>query len=313
MSENELIERLLSGDRRALARIISKIEGEDPEVPGVISELYPHTGEAITVGFTGPPGVGKSSIIARLIELYREEDKKVGIVSVDPSSPFTKGAILGDRIRLSDHFLDKKVFIRSMGSRGHLGGLAGASRLAAMAMEAYGMDVVLYETVGVGQGEVEVASAADTVVLALQPGAGDSVQALKAGVMEIADIICMNKADHPQAKNAASEVRSILQIGHELDPDAPTPPIVMTRGDNGEGVEELKEKIGEHREFLQETGRMKERHLASIREFILSWATNKMEKEMQDRLSKEDAELMEKVRRRELDPISAAETLYREV
>ena len=313
MSENELVERLLSGDRRALARIISKIEGEDPEVPGMISELYPHTGEAVTVGFTGPPGVGKSIIIARLIELYREEDKKVGIVSVDPSSPFTKGAILGDRIRLSDHFLDKNVFIRSMGSRGHLGGLAGASRLAAMAMEAYGMDVVLYETVGVGQGEVEVASAADTVVLALQPGAGDSVQALKAGVMEIADIICMNKADHPQAKNAASEVRSILQIGHELDPDAPTPPIVMTRGDHGEGVEELKEKIGEHREFLQETGRMKERHLASIREFILSWATNKMEKEMQDRLSKEDAELMEKVRRRELDPISAAETLYREV
>jgi LAO/AO transport system kinase len=313
VSENELVNRLLSGDRRALARIISRIEGEDPEVPGMISELYPYTGEAVTVGFTGPPGVGKSSIIARLIELYREEDKKVGIVSVDPSSPFTKGAILGDRIRLSDHFLDKNVFIRSMGSRGHLGGLAGASRLAAIAMEAYGMDVVLYETVGVGQGEVEVASAADTVVLALQPGAGDSVQALKAGVMEIADIICMNKADHPQAKNAASEVRSILQIGHELDPDAPTPPIVMTRGDHGEGVEELKEKIGEHREFLQETGRMKERHLASIREFILSWATNKMEKEMQERLSKEDAELIEKVRKRELDPISAAENLYKEV
>ena len=313
VSENELVERLLSGDRRALARIISKIEGEDQEVPGMISELYPHTGEAVTVGFTGPPGVGKSSIIARLIELYREEDKKVGIVSVDPSSPFTKGAILGDRIRLADHFLDKNVFIRSMGSRGHLGGLAGASRLSAMAMEAYGMDVVLYETVGVGQGEVEVASAADTVVLCLQPGAGDSVQALKAGVMEIADIICMNKADHPQAKNAASEVRSILQIGHELDPDAPTPPIVMTRGDNGEGVEELKEKIREHQVFLQESGRMKERHLASIREFILSWAANKMEKELQDRLSKEDAELMERVRKRELDPISAAERLYKEI
>lgn len=313
MSENELVKRLLSGDRRALARIISRIEGEDPEVPGMISELYPYTGKAVTVGFTGPPGVGKSSIIARLVELYREEDKKVGIVSVDPSSPFTKGAILGDRIRLSDHFLDKNVFIRSMGSRGHLGGLAGASRLAAIAMEAYGMDVVLYETVGVGQGEVEVASAADTVVLALQPGAGDSVQALKAGVMEIADIICMNKADHPQAKNAASEVRSILQIGHELDPDAPTPPIVMTRGDNGEGVEELEEKIREHQRFLQKSGKMKERHLASIREFILSWAANKMEKEMQDRLSKDDAELMERVRKRELDPISAAERLYKEV
>jgi LAO/AO transport system kinase len=313
MSDNGLVERLLSGDRRALARIISKIEGENPDTRGIISELYPHTGETVTVGFTGPPGVGKSSIIAGLIELYRAEEKKVGVVSVDPSSPFTKGAILGDRIRLADHFLDKNVFIRSMGTRGHLGGLAGASRLAGLAMEAYGMDVVLYETVGVGQGEVEVASAADTVVLCLQPGAGDSVQALKAGVMEIADIICINKADHPQAKNAASEVRQILEIGHELDPDAPMPPIIMTRGDNGEGVEELKEKIGEHRKFLTESDRMKERHLTSIKDFVLSWATNKMENALQERLSKEDAELMEKVRKRELDPISAAETLYKEV
>src|SRR5215207_1005209 len=313
VSGDRLVERLLSGDRRALARVISKIEREDPETPWIVSEIYPHTGTALSVGFTGPPGVGKSSIIAELIKLYRAEDRRVGVVSVDPSSPFSKGAILGDRIRLSDHFLDPGVFIRSMGSRGHLGGLAGASRLAALAMEAAGRDVVLFETVGVGQGEVEVASAADTVVLALQPGAGDAVQALKAGVMEIADIFCINNADHPQAKGAANEVRSILQIGHELDPDAPTPPIVMTRGDNGEGVEELEEKIGEHREFLQETGRMKERHLASIREFILSWATNKMEKEMQDRLSKDDAELMERVRKRELDPISAAERLYKEV
>src|ERR671933_2923205 len=228
----------------------------------MISELYPHTGEAVTVGFTGPPGVGKSSIIASLIELYREEDKKVGVVSVDPSSPFTKGAILGDRIRLGDHFLDKNVFIRSMGSRGHLGGLAGASRLAAMAMEAYGMDVVLYETVGVGQGEVEVASAAETVVLTLQPGTGDSVQALKAGVMEIADIFCINKSDHPQADGAVHEVRQILDIGEELDPQPWFPPIIMTRGDTGEGVQELKEKIEEHREFLEESGRMEERRRA---------------------------------------------------
>jgi GTPase len=313
VNENELVERLLSGNKRALARVISKIEGEDEKVAEMVSEIYPHTGEAVTIGFTGPPGVGKSSIIAKLIELYREEDKKVGVVSVDPSSPFTKGAILGDRIRLGDHFLDEDVFIRSMGSRGHLGGLAGASRLAGLAMEAYGMDVVLYETVGVGQGEVEVASAADTVVLCLQPGAGDSVQALKAGVMEIADIICINKSDHPQAQGTASEVRSILEIGHELDPEASTPPIVMTRGDNGDGVEALKERIAEHREALRDSGRMKERHLASIKEFILSWTTNKMEKQIQERLSREDAELMEKVRKRELDPISAAETLYKEV
>ncbi|HEV2741588.1 MAG TPA: methylmalonyl Co-A mutase-associated GTPase MeaB, partial [Rubrobacter sp.] len=198
-----LVERLLRGDRRALARVISKIEREDPETPGIVAEIYPKTGEALTVGFTGPPGVGKSSIIAKLIELYRKEERRVGVVSVDPSSPFSKGAILGDRIRLSDHFLDPGVFIRSMGSRGHLGGLAGGARLAGMAMEAAGIDVVLYETVGVGQGEVEVASAADTVVLALQPGAGDAVQALKAGVMEIADVFCINKADHPRAKGAA--------------------------------------------------------------------------------------------------------------
>jgi LAO/AO transport system kinase len=311
--ESGLVERLLGGDRRALARVISKIEREDPETVEIVARIYGETGSALTVGFTGPPGVGKSSIIARLIGLYREEDKRVGVVSVDPSSPFSRGAILGDRIRLSDHFLDPGVFIRSMGSRGHLGGLAGGSRLAALAMEAAGMDVVLYETVGVGQGEVEVASAADTVVLALQPGAGDSVQALKAGVMEIADVFCINKADHPQAKNAASEVRSILEIGHELDPDPWFPPVVMTRGDTGMGVEELKEAIGKHRSYLEEGGKLAQRRRASLREFVVSWATNRLEKEMHERLDREDAEIMEKVYDRELDPISASERIFKEV
>jgi LAO/AO transport system kinase len=313
LSGDGLVERLLSGDRRALARVISKIEREDPETHEIISEIYPHTGGTLSVGFTGPPGVGKSSIIAKLIELYREEDKKVGVVSVDPSSPFSKGAILGDRIRLSDHFLDPGVFIRSMGSRGHLGGLASASRLAALAMEASGMDVTLYETVGVGQGEVEVASAADTVVLALQPGAGDAVQALKAGVMEIADIFCINKADHPQARGAANEVRSILDIGQELDPQPWFPPIVMTRGDTGEGVEELRTTIAKHRSYLEESGKLAQRRRASLREFVISWAKVRLEKEMQHRLNREDTELMEKVYDRELDPISASEKLFREV
>lgn len=308
-----LVERLLEGDRRALARVISKIEREDPETPGIIKEIYPRTGGALTVGFTGPPGVGKSSIIAKLIELYRKEDKRVGVVSVDPSSPFSKGAILGDRIRLSDHFLDPGVFIRSMGSRGHLGGLAGGSRLAAMAMEASGMDVVLYETVGVGQGEVEVASAADTVVLALQPGAGDAVQALKAGVMEIADVFCINKADHPRAKGAASEVRSILEIGQELDPDPWFPPIVMTRGDTGEGVEELKETIQKHRTYLEEGGKLEERRRAALKKFVVEWATDRLQKELRSRLEREDEETMEKVYDRELDPIAASERIFREV
>ncbi len=313
MSSDGLVERLLSGDKRALARVISKIEREDPEAKEIVAEIYPKSGDAVTIGFTGPPGVGKSSIIAKLIKLYREEDKTVGVVSVDPSSPFSKGAILGDRIRLSDHFLDPGVFIRSMGSRGHLGGLAGGSRLAALAMEAYGCDVVLYETVGVGQGEVEVASAADTVVLALQPGAGDAVQALKAGVMEIADVFCINKADHPQAKGAASEVRSILEIGHELDPDPWFPPIVMTRGDTGEGVEELKETIEKHRSYLKESGKLEERRRAALREFVVSWATNRLEKEMHERLDREDTEIMEQVYVRDLDPISASERIFKEV
>ena len=313
MSADGLVERLLSGDRRALARVISKIEREDPETAGIVAALYPHTGKALTVGFTGPPGVGKSSIIAELIKLYRAEEKRVGVVSVDPSSPFSKGAILGDRIRLSDHFLDPGVFIRSMGSRGHLGGLAGGSRLAGLAMEASGLDVVAFETVGVGQGEVEVASAADTVVLALQPGAGDAVQALKAGVMEVADVFCINKADHPRAKGAASEVRSILEIGHELDPDPWFPPIVMTRGDAGEGIEELKEKIEEHRSYLRESGKLEERRRTSLREFVVSWATNRLEKEMKERLSREDTGLMEQVFRREIDPISASEKIFKEV
>jgi len=312
-AKDELVDRLLAGDRRALARVISKIEREDEETAGIIAEIYPETGDALTVGFTGPPGVGKSSVIAKLIELYRKEDRRIGVVSVDPSSPFSKGAILGDRIRLTDHFLDAGVFIRSMGSRGHLGGLAGGSRLAAIAMEACGYDVILYETVGVGQGEVEVASAADTVVLCLQPGTGDSVQALKAGVMEIADIFCINKADNPQAKNAASEVRSILEIGHELDPDPWFPPIVMTRGDTGEGVQELKDTIAKHRRFLEQDGRLGKRRRAALRDFVISWATNRLEIEMHERLNREDTELVEKVYNRELDPISASDRIFKEV
>jgi LAO/AO transport system kinase len=313
LDKGGLVERLLEGDRRALARIISKIEREDEETGEIIAEVYKATGDALTVGFTGPPGVGKSSIIAKLIELYREEDRRVGVVSVDPSSPFSKGAILGDRIRLSDHFLDSGVFIRSMGSRGHLGGLAGGSRLAAIAMEAGGYDVIIYETVGVGQGEVEVASAADTVVLCLQPGTGDAVQALKAGVMEIADIFCINKADNPRAKNAASEVRSILEIGQELDPNPWFPPIVMTRGDTGEGVEELKDTVQKHRDFLNDNGRLADRRRASLRDFVVAWATNRLEKEMHERLDREDTEIVEKVYKRELDPISASEIIFKEV
>ena len=182
-----------------------------------------------------------------------------------------------------------------------------------MAMEAYGCDVVLYETVGVGQGEVEVASAAETVVLAIQPGAGDAVQALKAGVMEIADVFCVNKADHPQATLAKRELRQMLEIGHELDPEAPIPPIVMTRGDTGEGIEELKSEIEGHRRRLEDSGELEKRRRASLREFVVSWATGRLEREVKERLAREDAKIMEEVYARRLDPISASERIFREV
>lgn len=308
----DLVGSLAAGNKRALARAISHIEAGGAEISVLIRELHPHTGGAFSVGFTGPPGVGKSSVIAELIRIYRAEGMKVGVISVDPSSPFSRGAILGDRIRLADHFLDSGVFIRSMGSRGHLGGLAAASKLGALAMEAYGADVVLYETVGVGQGEVEVASVADTVVLALQPGSGDAVQALKAGVMEVADVLCVNKADHPQAKAAAREARQTLEIGHELDPETPLPEIVMTRGDSGEGVDELRTAIDGHRDRLAHSGRLEQRRMASIKEFMLSWTRAKLEDQIRLRLDRRDEELVGKVYRRELDPISAAEILYRE-
>jgi LAO/AO transport system kinase len=310
MESNEnLVGRLVSGDRRALARVISRLEREEPGVRQIVAGLYPRAGNATTVGFTGPPGVGKSSVIARLIGLYRSENRRVGVVSVDPSSPFSRGAILGDRIRLQEHFLDPGVFVRSMGSRGHLGGLAAHSRLVGMAMEAAGYDVVLFETVGVGQGEVEVAGAAETVVLCLQPGTGDAVQVLKAGIMEIADVYCINKADHPRANAAAAEVRAMLGIGQELEPSPWSPPIVMTRADNGEGIEELKRATEEHRAYLDRSGEGERRRQASLREFVVSWARGRLEREMHQRLNGGERDLLQRVYDRELDPVSAAEKL----
>src|SRR5436189_4092460 len=197
MSGQTLARRLLDGDRRALARAITLVEDDRPEGWELVREVYPHTGGAAMIGFTGPPGVGKSTLLAALTKLERSRERTVAVLSIDPSSPFTKGALLGDRIRLTDHFLDPGVFIRSMASRGSLGGLSEATLQAALLMDAAGNDDVLLETVGVGQAEVDIIDHADTVVLVLMPGSGDSIQALKAGVMEIPDVIVVNKSDHP--------------------------------------------------------------------------------------------------------------------
>src|SRR5262249_48246679 len=255
-----------AGDRRALARAITLVENGDPLAYEVVRDLYPETGRAYAVGVTGPPGVGKSSLISALVRRVRAEERSVGVISVDPSSPFTQGALLGDRTRLSDHFLDPGVFIRSMGTRGHLGGLAETTLQAMLVLDAAGKDLVFLETVGAGQSEVEVIGIADTIVLVLMPGSGDSVQALKAGIMEIPDVIAINKKDHPAAKTMLNEVRSILSLGSAVVNGEREwkPPIVLTDATTGENVDTLWEKIAGHRAFLEDGGGLEQRRRRNL-------------------------------------------------
>src|SRR6184192_918956 len=244
------------GDRRALARAITLVENGDPLAYELVREVYPDTGSAYVVGVTGPPGVGKSTLIAALVRLVREAGRTIGVVSVDPSSPFSQGALLGDRIRLAEHFLDPGVFIRSMASRGSLGGLSEATLQAALLMDASGKDDVFLETVGVGQAEVDIIDHADTVVLVLMPGSGDSIQAFKAGVMEIPDIIVVNKADHPLTETMVREIRGVLSLAPQRGWRVP---IIKTEASHGRGVPELVEKLDEHRAYIEAEGTLSER------------------------------------------------------
>src|SRR5665213_951705 len=243
-SDQPLAQRLLDGDRRALARAITLVENDDPEGWELVREVYPRTGRAAIIGFTGAPGVGKSTLLNVITKLERERDRSIAVLSIDPSSPFSKGALLGDRIRLTDHFLDPGVFIRSMANRGALGGLSEAALQAALLMDASGRDLVFVENVGVGQAEVDIIDHADTIVLVLMPGSGDSIQALKAGVMEIPDVIVVNKSEHPLTDTMIREIKGVLALG----PRQPWQvPIVKTEAARGQGVEELAEKLAEHR------------------------------------------------------------------
>jgi LAO/AO transport system kinase len=301
-----------AGDKRALARAISLVEDGDTLAYDVIHDLYPETGRTYAIGVTGPPGVGKSSLISALVRHVRAEDRTVGVISVDPSSPFTHGALLGDRIRLADHFLDPGVFIRSMGTRGHLGGLAEATLQALLVLDAAGKDVVFLETVGAGQGEVEVIGIADTVVLVLMPGSGDSVQALKAGIMEIPDVIAINKMDHPAAKTMLNEVRSILSLDRDR---AWRPPIVLTEAMRGENVAALWEKIEEHREHLEGEGLLYERRRKNLAGEVFAVASGRAKAHL-ERAVADDPELrrlLDEVQRRELDPLSAVREILERV
>jgi LAO/AO transport system kinase len=304
-----LSERLIAGDKRALARAITLIESDDPAGWELVREVYPRTGKARIVGFTGPPGVGKSTLIGALTAELRKADRQVAVLSIDPSSPFTRGALLGDRIRLSDHFLDPGVFIRSMASRGALGGLSEAALQVALAMDAAGKDDVLIETVGVGQAEIDIVDHADTIVLALMPGSGDSIQALKAGVMEIPDIIVVNKADHPMTETMVREVRGVLALSQ--DPEGWKVPILKTEAARAEGVEELAVKIDEHRAFIESEGTLEARRARNLRSEVLGIATSRMRRKLETTAA-EDPEtqgLLDRVVRRELDPATAAAEL----
>ena len=310
-TDQNLAQRLLDGDKRALARAISLVENDDPQGWELVREVYPSTGKAAVIGFTGPPGVGKSTLLGALTKLERERGRTVAVLSIDPSSPFTKGALLGDRIRLSDHFLDPGVFIRSMANRGALGGLSEATLQAALLMDASGRDVILLETVGVGQAEVDIIDHADTVVLVLMPGSGDSIQALKAGVMEIPDVIVVNKADHPLTDTMIREIKGVLALGPRKGWQVP---IVRTEAVRGEGTEELAEKLAEHHAYIEAEGTLSERRRRNLMNEVFAIATFRMRRELEASVRDDPdvQELLDRVVSRELDPASAATRILEE-
>jgi LAO/AO transport system kinase len=307
-TESDLAERLVAGDKRALARAITLIENDDPSGWELVREVFPRTGRARIVGLTGPPGVGKSTLIGALTAEMRKQDRQVAVLSIDPSSPFTRGALLGDRIRLSDHFLDPGVFIRSMASRGALGGLSEATLQAALLMDASGKDDVFIETVGVGQAEIDIVDHGDTIVLVLMPGSGDSIQALKAGVMEIPDVIVVNKADHPMTDTMIREIRGVLSLGPSTSWRVP---ILRTEAVKGEGVAELAKTIAEHREHIEAEGTLDERRARNLRNEVLELAAARMRRRLEAAVADDSSvrDLLDRVVRRELDPASAAQEL----
>jgi LAO/AO transport system kinase len=306
--DRPLAERLVAGDKRALARAISLVEDDDPAGWELVREVYPRTGRAAIFGFTGPPGVGKSTLIGALTKVRREANRNVAVLSIDPSSPFTRGALLGDRIRLSEHFLDPGVFIRSMANRGALGGLSEAALQAALLMDAAGKDDVFLETVGVGQAEVDIIDHADTVVLVLQPGSGDSIQALKAGVMEIPDVIVVNKSDHPLTDTMVREIRGTLSLAPQ---EGWRVPIVKTEASRSEGIEELAEKIQEHHAFIEDQGTLAERRRRNLMNEVLALAAARLRRRLEDQVREDESvqELLDEVVARRLDPASAAAKL----
>jgi LAO/AO transport system kinase len=304
---DDLVERFLKKDRRALARIISRVENETPEGREYLRLLFPHSGKTHIIGITGGAGSGKSTLTGALAAAYRKREKTVGIIAVDPSSPFTKGAILGDRIRMQDLALDPGVYVRSMAGRGALGGLAPTIADVVAVMDAFGFDVVMIETIGAGQDEVEIAGTAMTTILVNNPGTGDDIQALKAGIIEIADILVVNKADHPGADILVSQLQALLALSPA---GSRRPPILKTTATKGDGLDELLDAVAEHYAYLQSSGLLSKHREEDARHQVLSIARQILLERIRQATPEEALQaLVERIAARELDPHTAAEEL----
>lgn len=305
-----IIERLLQGDRRALARMVTLIENEAPAASRYLAELHRHSGNAHIIGVTGSPGAGKSTLVARLVREYRRRECKVGVIAVDPTSPFSGGAILGDRIRMMELAGDPNIFIRSMASRGNLGGLSASTRDAVRAMDAAGYDPIIIETVGTGQAEVEVMRTAQTVFVVVAPGMGDDIQAIKAGILEIADIFVVSKMDKPGADQTVAQLAMLLSLDSNRKQAEWRIPIIKTSAVKEQGIAELADAAQKHRAYLQESGMMQSRAQRQVRSELQALILQAVAKSLREAVSEEEwHELIDDITKRERDPYSVAREL----
>jgi LAO/AO transport system kinase len=300
-----LVERVLAGDRRGVARAISLVEDGAPELEPLSAALYAHTGRAYTIGLTGAPGVGKSSLAEHLVRAARTRDLRIAVLAVDPTSPFTGGALLGDRLRMQAHATDPQVFIRSMATRGHLGGMALAAPEAVRILDAAGSDLVIVETVGVGQSEVEVAGATDTTLVVVSPGWGDAVQVAKAGILEVADVFVVNKADREGAVEAARDLQAMIRMGPRAEW---TPPVVKTSTLTGEGVDDLWDAVGRHRSHQEAQGELQERRRTRLTAEVERLTAERL-RDRAGEVLRADGKLVEDLAERRVDPYRAAAML----